>query len=1166
MAKTPEEELAEFKAAMAKIESMHGNKPVPVSPQSDADELAAYKEAMASAMAAKPISTISTPRKELTLAEIEPVRYPEIGTAAKSAIYGLTGELIPTVAGAAGAGLFGLPLKQGYVAARDIVGEPLRQAAAAEPGIAESAQIAGLAGALATGVGGAAALRQLGLKEAAKRTAAVLPTAMASGAAEQVASAPTTAGKVMTPEEIAKEAAVGATLGAMLSPLGVDSRTGAIELAGKRRKSDQLELPLIEKKDNEGQPEISIEEGPSQKEIVDTFVEPDVDVPYIDLSGERPKLTVIKGEGKKQPRKPRTVNKEFFDIINEAEKGIPIKDKPIPDNELVDPDAQKLLEETDPFAALRTAGRMREPGKNTREMLAEIVAQREMAAPRDVAAEGAMLAAPGGSRTPVDISDIDRTTMLDIEPASGSAAQSPLSEIAGDVDARDVDYPEISADELDAVDRFHPVFEEAKRSAEKIDADEGYKLALERFNPVYKFEKADGLALMQYGLAPLQRPQRHMPGITKPSKFNPPSEEDFYVVTSKLGEGVYGRVHTVVDETGAKKVAKISAPSNYDQHMADDLRHERNVALEMQKLRKNATKEDQKYLRHFPTIEKVLPNPLDPKNGYVFVMKELRPMNDYELALLFKGRKFAEDELLNLEYPYRGEDFVFPLNWTDRKALTSADYKNMPENVRKFYNALEWLADTHNIKWNDLHDENIMIDPATNEYVALDMGQFALKGEIPPGVPERRLSSKVQKTAVAQAAVERGRKPASSAELALEIAKERWKDVYPTGWQQIKSGKARGMVVLPFGGKGKPKQLPEKTESSQTTAMVPSLSKQEMELAARDPSVMQRIGKITRTALGKLTPDEIVAERKILQSELKWAQQQLISATTDAEIRAAERAQNAAFMKLNKFDNDYLDLEQAIGSTSKKQNLSEILGKTKRSVQGALTVDEFRAQRKILEEELDFAKKKLQLATTDAEIKAVNNAIRTANAKLVRFANEYPDIDDLTDLLSSISERESKINNRFTAGAADEPKSAAAITVDAESNVDLIVKTGQLIRDVFDRYPELYDNLPEDHPLLDAYNKFPEVERAWSESRGLAGKLEEMLGLKQSSSLIQPKKQKKRTADIETQAISSALDKAREDMELLPAASSDPIKVPSKEELEQVKKRREEVTTRSRKR
>jgi hypothetical protein len=589
-------------------------------------------------------------------------------------------------------------------------------------------------------------------------------------------------------------------------------------------------------------------------------------------------------------------------------------------------------------------------------------------------------------------------------PPPSNPPPSPRSKVVGDVDSKQVDYPEISADELEEVDRFHPVFEEAKRSADKFGADEGYKLALERFNPLYKFEKADGLVLVQSGLVPLQVPVRGMPGIQKPSKWMNP-DEDFYNVTSKLGEGAFGRAHIVVDETGAKKVAKISAPAIYDEDMAGNLRHERNVALEMQKLRKNATKEDQKYLRHFPVIEKVMPNPLDPKNGFVFVMKELRPMNDYEQALLFKGRKFAEDEVLNLDEPYLGKSFDFPTSWRARRALTSADYENMPPNVRKFYKSLEWLADTHNIKWDDLHDGNVMIDPVTNEYVALDMGQFSLKGEVPPGAPMTGPSTGTRQKAAEQAAIERGRKSSSTSEMALEIARQ--------GLEEIKSGKPRGMVMLPFGGKGKPKQLPEKTQSSQTTAMVPSLTK-EMQLAGKGPSLTERLGKTSRSLQGSLTVDEFRTERKMLEDELKFAEQKLNMAKTETEIRAAERAQNSAYLKLQ------------------------------------------------------------------------------------RFKKEYPDVDDLLQLVNDLDRRETAIATRFNRGDHLKSKQAAdALSIDTEAMISDQVAIAEKIRDIFARYPELYDELPRSHPLIRAYEELPEVEtRAFAESRGLMGRLEEMLGLK----------------------------------------------------------------------
>lgn len=48
------------------------------------------------------------------------------------------------------------------------------------------------------------------------------------------------------------------------------------------------------------------------------------------------------------------------------------------------------------------------------------------------------------------------------------------------------------------------------------------------------------------------------------------------------------------------------------------------------------------------------------------------------------------------------------------------------EKQKSFIDALEYIAQHYGIHWDDLHEDNVMIDPKTNEYVATDIGNFNL--------------------------------------------------------------------------------------------------------------------------------------------------------------------------------------------------------------------------------------------------------------------------------------------------------------------------------------------------------------------------------------------------------------------------------------------------------
>ena len=55
--------------------------------------------------------------------------------------------------------------------------------------------------------------------------------------------------------------------------------------------------------------------------------------------------------------------------------------------------------------------------------------------------------------------------------------------------------------------------------------------------------------------------------------------------------------------------------------------------------------------------------------------------------------------------------------------------QDMPEKVRNFMAALMTLALDRGILWRDLHEGNVMVDPQTREYVAVDVGLFTTESK-----------------------------------------------------------------------------------------------------------------------------------------------------------------------------------------------------------------------------------------------------------------------------------------------------------------------------------------------------------------------------------------------------------------------------------------------------
>jgi serine/threonine protein kinase len=92
-----------------------------------------------------------------------------------------------------------------------------------------------------------------------------------------------------------------------------------------------------------------------------------------------------------------------------------------------------------------------------------------------------------------------------------------------------------------------------------------------------------------------------------------------------------------------------------------------------------------------------------------------------------KNRYGKEQGEFKMKYTYG--DFVNTLRAGEDKGKIREKFneiaEKMPEKVKNFMGALMTLALDEGILWRDLHEGNVMIDPQTREYVAVDVGMFS---------------------------------------------------------------------------------------------------------------------------------------------------------------------------------------------------------------------------------------------------------------------------------------------------------------------------------------------------------------------------------------------------------------------------------------------------------
>ena len=334
----------------------------------------------------------------------------------------------------------------------------------------------------------------------------------------------------------------------------------------------------------------------------------------------------------------------------------------------------------------------------------------------------------------------------------------------------------LGVDEVDEImmNPAHPLLREPIQAA--ASADKGYQLALREWKPNKRTPRrnAEQIILMNSGLAPLPRSklaERTIDQYDADGKLIPEDEllellmEDAptelwnpvnergaagnlenpnltWKRNDSFGSGASGRVYPVIDRNGNRKVAKISI-GQFNSDIATH-KYEKEAARVIQNVRANATPNEKSlYLKHFPDFQQILDRP-DSSTGYIFVMDELRPMNDIEKAELFDGRKILKELLEKKGYKNvdeymnaTGQDFRLPSSHNIaimpktphavpgyRRVLTATDYDNMTPRVRSFYKALEFMSGKHGIGWGDMHPGNVMINPKTGDYVASDIGSY----------------------------------------------------------------------------------------------------------------------------------------------------------------------------------------------------------------------------------------------------------------------------------------------------------------------------------------------------------------------------------------------------------------------------------------------------------
>lgn len=101
---------------------------------------------------------------------------------------------------------------------------------------------------------------------------------------------------------------------------------------------------------------------------------------------------------------------------------------------------------------------------------------------------------------------------------------------------------------------------------------------------------------------------------------------------------------------------------------------------------------------------------LQHSNDKNYDIREIKAVFNYEIKAAVQ------------EYIRKFLSTVFFGGKTDKPIDTSIAF----EKQKSFIDALEYIAQHYGLSWDDLHSDNVMIDPKTNEYIAVDVRAISI--------------------------------------------------------------------------------------------------------------------------------------------------------------------------------------------------------------------------------------------------------------------------------------------------------------------------------------------------------------------------------------------------------------------------------------------------------
>jgi len=688
----------------------------------------------------------------------------------------------------------------------------------------------------------------------------------------------------------------------------------------------------------------------------------------------------------------------------------------------------------------------------------------------------------------------------------------------------------------------HPLLAEPIQAA--ASANKGYQLAINEWqankNKNWKTGERDyiktgeELMLMNSDLAPVQRSKlafKDKPDPNQPGGYlisEEPAVKDLYKPNNTdvtwerqdtFGQGVYGRVYPVIDRNGKPKAAKISFVDIMNRSIAAESHaHEKEVARAIQNVKANATPTEKSlYLKHFPDFEQVLDRP-DNSSGYIFVMDELRPMNDIEKAELFEGRTILKELLEKKGYKNvdaymdpSGKDFILPIDsdfsahpapaimanlpWKDkyRRVLSADDYNNMTPRVRSAYKALEFMSSVKGIGWGDLHAlGNAMINPKTGDYVFQDVGLFQLRdasNALHRYDKTRNYDQRLQ-AEVAGAEARVGDAEALAADIAENEAIAAARAPRPLADKAtVERARAAAKDIKALSPAEMARRFKQPNRSAGAMAAEPGFYEDE------NGQMMFWSGQEMRSVKPNAISTRPAAAPE--QMELDFTEQMELDFTERNNNVALElarrdtpsnkkfpgkrapspRSRMARSKKPTTTAMVPLDSEAMIDRAKGPGILSRI-GKAYRSATNTPNLKEFREERNYLESDYDFSYAKLANATTEREIRTAERELDKAYDDLRVHIIRYPDIIELQDKVDYANEMAARVYRRIEANKigdlTDEEilqrrlmnrKDLRALRADAENVGQEKRAVARQIENVFYNYPDLKRELAPDHPV-----------------------------------------------------------------------------------------------------